>query len=48
MKAIHMELIPRAYAAAAVVWSYPILLIIIIACWRGQRRRLSPPPSLVT
>ncbi len=48
MKAIHMELIPRAYAAAAVVWSYPILLIIIIACWRGQRRRRSPPDSLAT
>lgn len=41
MKAIHMDLIPRAYAVAAVVWSYPILLIIIIACWRGQRRTLA-------
>lgn len=38
MKAIDSDLLPRAYAAAAVLWSYPILLIILIATWRDHRR----------
>jgi len=37
MKAVDVHLMPRAYAAAAVFWSYPILLIILIACWRTGR-----------
>jgi hypothetical protein len=37
LKAIDDHLMPRAYAAAAVFWSYPILLIILIACWRARR-----------
>lgn len=37
LKAIDEHLIPRAYAAAAVFWSYPILFIILIACWRTSR-----------
>jgi hypothetical protein len=28
---------PRAYAAAAVFWSYPILFIILVASWRTRR-----------
>ena len=40
MKAVDQELMPRAYAAAAVLWSYPILLIIVIGTWRQHRRRL--------
>ena len=39
MKAIESDLFPTAYAAAAVFWSYPILLIIIIGTWRSDRRR---------
>ena len=38
LKAIDQELLPRAYAAAAVLWSYPILLIIVIGTWRTHRR----------
>ncbi len=38
-KAIEMDLMPQAYAAAARFWAYPIFLIIIIATWRGHRRR---------
>jgi hypothetical protein len=38
MKAIDSDLIPRAYAAAAVLWSYPILLIILIGTWRAHHR----------
>ncbi len=38
LKAIDQDLLPRAYAAAAVLWSYPILLIIVIGTWRGHRR----------
>lgn len=39
MKAIDSDLIPRVYAAAAVFWSYPILIIILIGTWRAHRRR---------
>ena len=39
MKAIDPDLIPRVYAAAAVAWSYPILLIIFIGTWRAHRRK---------
>jgi hypothetical protein len=41
LKAIDHDLLPRAYAAAAVLWSYPILLIIVVGTWRGQRRTRS-------
>lgn len=37
MKAIDPDLIPRAYAAASVLWSYPILLIILVGTWRTRR-----------
>lgn len=49
MKVVDSDLMPRAYAAAAVFWSYPILLIIIVGTWRTHRRarRLEPSrPSL--
>jgi uncharacterized protein involved in response to NO len=39
LKAVDESLLPRAYAAAAVLWSYPILLIIAVGTWRGHRRR---------
>jgi hypothetical protein len=46
LKAIDSHLVPFAYAAALRVWSYPILIILAVAVWRGQRmqfaRRLQP------
>ena len=37
MKAIELDLLPVAYRADAVFWSYPILFILAIGTWRGQR-----------
>ncbi len=37
LKAIEWDLVPRAYAAAAVFWSYPILLVLAIGTWRAHR-----------
>ena len=37
-KVIDESLLPRAYAAAAVLWSYPILLIIVVGTWRSHQR----------
>ena len=46
LKAVDLELMPKAYAAAAIFWSYPILLILAVATWRGQRRdRLKRLPA---
>jgi hypothetical protein len=41
MKAIELDLLPVAYRAAAVFWSYPILIILAVGTWRGQRRQRS-------
>lgn len=38
LKAVEPGLIPQAYAAAARIWSYPILIIILIGAWRSHRR----------
>lgn len=43
MKAIDADLLPRAYGAAAALWSYPILLILAVGTWRGQRMLLRTP-----
>ena len=40
MKVIEIDLLPRAYAAAAVFWSYPILLIIVVGTWRSHQRTI--------
>lgn len=40
LKAVHIDLFPQAYAAAARFWVYPIFLIIVIGTWRSHRRRL--------
>ena len=37
MKAIEGNLIPQVYAMAERIWSYPILVILIVATWRGTR-----------
>jgi hypothetical protein len=41
LKAIDSHLVPFAYAAALRVWSYPILIILAIAVWRGRRIQLA-------
>jgi hypothetical protein len=46
LKAIELDLLPKAYAAAAIFWSYPILLILGIATWRGTRRARPVPAPL--
>ncbi|HET7708671.1 MAG TPA: hypothetical protein VFK50_03945 [Sphingomicrobium sp.] len=46
LKAIELDLMPKAYAAAAIFWSYPILLILAVGTWRGHRReRAQAAPS---
>lgn len=40
MKAIQLDLMPQAYAAAARFWVYPIFLIIVVGTWRSHRRRM--------
>jgi hypothetical protein len=41
LKAVEFDLLPQAYAAAAKVWSYPILVILAVGTWRAHRRRLA-------
>jgi hypothetical protein len=38
LKGIDLALMPKAYAAAAVFWSYPILLVIVVGTWRTKRK----------
>lgn len=38
-RGIDADIIRRAYAFAAVFWSYPILLILLVGTWRADRRR---------
>lgn len=40
LKAIELDLMPQAYAAAARFWVYPIFAIIIVGTWRGHQRRV--------
>ncbi len=40
MKLVEIDLVPRVYGAAAVFWSYPILIILAVGTWRGHRRRM--------
>jgi|SRR5579884_1002341 len=47
MKAIDETLLPVAYGAAIALWSYPILIILAVATWRGQRRVRSDPVTPV-
>ena len=42
LKAIEWDLLPKAYGAAAVFWSYPILLILAVGTWRSRH----PPAYL--
>lgn len=38
LKAIDLDLMPQAYAAAARFWVYPIFLIIIVGTYRSHQR----------
>ena len=38
IKALQSDLVPIAYAAALRFWAYPILVILAVGVWRGQRR----------
>jgi hypothetical protein len=38
LKAIDLDLMPQAYAAAARFWVYPIFLIIVVGTYRSHRR----------
>ena len=40
LKAVELDLMPHAYAAASRFWVYPSFLIIVVGTWRGHRRRL--------
>jgi hypothetical protein len=39
LKAADTGLFSRAYGAALMFWGYPILLILAVGTWRGERRR---------
>lgn len=39
MKTVESGLFPRVYAAALTFWAYPIILILAVGTWRGDRRR---------
>ena len=38
LKALDSGLVPYAYGAAVRFWSYPILIILVVATWRSRRR----------
>jgi hypothetical protein len=38
LKAIKIDLLPYAYAAAGRFWVYPIFLIIVVGTWRSHQR----------
>lgn len=40
LKAIELDLLPHAYAAAGRFWVYPIFLIIVVGTWRSHHRAL--------
>jgi hypothetical protein len=48
LKAIQLDLMPQAYAAAARFWVYPIFLIIVVGTWRSHRRRMESRRQLAT
>lgn len=39
LKLADAELFSRAYGAALMFWGYPILVILAVGTWRGERRR---------
>jgi nicotinamide riboside transporter PnuC len=45
LKAVNLDLVPQAYAAAARFWVYPIFLIIVIGTWRSHRQAQGQRPT---
>jgi cyanate permease len=45
LKGVQLDLLPRAYAAAAVFWSYPILFVIVVGTWRARKVHFLRYPS---
>ncbi|HWU93597.1 MAG TPA: hypothetical protein VN106_10170 [Sphingomicrobium sp.] len=45
MKAIDSQLFSRAYGAALMFWSYPIVVILAIGTWRRHKRQLRSEPE---
>ncbi|MEO5641420.1 MAG: hypothetical protein ABIQ98_06605 [Sphingomicrobium sp.] len=41
LKAADWSLLPRAYGAATMFWSIPILLILAVGTWRSHRRKVT-------
>ena len=41
LKAVEIDLLPHAYAAAGRFWVYPIFLIIVVGTWRSHQRTRS-------
>lgn len=41
LKAVEWSLLPRAYGAALIFWSYPILILVMVGAWRAHHRRLA-------
>ena len=41
LKAVELDLMPHAYAAAGRFWVYPIFLIIVVGTWRSHHRALN-------
>lgn len=48
VKAVQLDLMPQAYAAAARFWVYPIFMVIVVGTWRGYRRRVEAQRELAT
>ena len=48
LKAIKIDLLPHAYAAAGRFWVYPIFFIIVVGTWRSHQRRLHEQRAKVT
>ena len=48
LKAVQLDLMPQAYAAAARFWVYPIFMIIVVGTFRSARRRATANRPLAT
>lgn len=48
LKAVQIDLVPHAYAAAARFWVYPIFVIIVVGTWRSHRRSRREAPASAT